>query len=469
MADVKKKVDLNFNSNVDKILKSLKDLQKSINALQKATEKLNDLNKSQAEASQKAIEKNTIAVKKLNKEKTEGSKLYTSKLQRELDKQKEIIKLNNERKKSELSTNKELEKFKKISAGVDVLGGIRHNLFVSDAGADISRLATVPSAILDMMPSGVNKISENVTKKNTLFAQEKNADISNKQAEIDEIDKQLKKLNSKSKLTKKQAAYKEKLEKDKETLKGEQSGLLKEIKVNDLKTGAINTGLKTFSKLISLSLQPLKAMTDAISSSVKELLSFNTGLATMNMSTSLITNATARENQMKYGLSANQYVGVSKAADLLNIKSEEDYMYMNAEQRELFRDYTTKFSNMYAKLESSGVLQNIQEMQLDLKVFQQEMAMEFLSWIAKNKDSIMTLMRGIMEATMKIVEFIMSIANFLMGSSLSTSADAKASSARVVNVTVNSNATISNNGQSVSTGVVDDIASGIKEAALTYF
>ena len=74
-----------------------------------------------------------------------------------------------------------------------------------------------------------------------------------------------------------------------------------------------------------------------------------------------------------------------------------------------------------------------------------------------------------MEATMKIVEFIMSIANFLMGSSLSTSADAKASSARVVNVTVNSNATISNNGQSVSTGVVDDIASGIKEAALTYF
>ena len=78
MADVKKKVDLNFNSNVDKILKSLKDLQKSINALQKATEKLNDLNKSQAEASQKAIEKNTIAVKKLNEAKIDDEDYFNS-------------------------------------------------------------------------------------------------------------------------------------------------------------------------------------------------------------------------------------------------------------------------------------------------------------------------------------------------------------------------------------------------------
>jgi hypothetical protein len=158
-----------------------------------------------------------------------------------------------------------------------------------------------------------------------------------------------------------------------------------------------------------------------IADTVSEIVDKNTGMATYDTSTSLFSNAAAREQQMTYGLSSAQNYAFSQTKNILGIRSEDDLMYMNSDQRQLFSQFMTTYSNWYNQLSSSGVLADIQKMQLEFSFFKQQMAVSFLTWIGKNKDTIMTIMKTVMTLTERIIEIVGKILTFFTGDSVETS------------------------------------------------
>lgn len=117
------------------------------------------------------------------------------------------------------------------------------------------------------------------------------------------------------------------------------------------------------------------------------------GMATYS-SGSLVVNRAARETQMRYGMTGGQAWAFGQASTMFGVSGDEDLYYMTGTQRAAFTQYMQKQQDWYDKLEQSGVLRDIQSMQLDLKLFKQEMSMEFLQWIGENKDVIMTVAKG---------------------------------------------------------------------------
>lgn len=162
-------------------------------------------------------------------------------------------------------------------------------------------------------------------------------------------------------------------------------------------------------------LAPFKQLYEGVMGAVTAMVDFKSGVATFGTSTSLITNATAREQQLKYGLSASQNYAFTQAKSMLGINTDEDLMYMNPEQRERLLAYMEKYSEWYDELESSGVLQDIQEMQLEFEELKQEIAMEFLQWLAANKETIMTSVKGIFEVVKTIAHVVTTVLDFLTG------------------------------------------------------
>lgn len=160
---------------------------------------------------------------------------------------------------------------------------------------------------------------------------------------------------------------------------------------------------------------PFKKLADKTMEAVTAMFNFSSGIATFATSTSLVTNAAARESQLKYGLTEAQNYGFTKAKEMLNIQSDEDLMYMNSEQRERLLSYMENYTNWFDDMRNSGVLQNIQEMQLEFNELKEELAMEFLSWVAENKETLMTCIKGIFEVIKAIANFVMQIVTLFGG------------------------------------------------------
>lgn len=181
----------------------------------------------------------------------------------------------------------------------------------------------------------------------------------------------------------------------------------KEVKLSDeAKTFALV--VKDLRKITSLMIKPFKDLYSAVVSNVKSMIDLKTGMATFS-SSSLVTNQAARETRLQYGLSAAQAYGFQTAGNLLNVRSEEDLMYMNQDQRNLFLQYMKQYSDWYTTMENSGVLRNVQEMQLQFSQFKQELSMEFLTWIADNKDVILNTMQGLLTVLMGISQTVLDI------------------------------------------------------------
>lgn len=186
-----------------------------------------------------------------------------------------------------------------------------------------------------------------------------------------------------------------------------------------------------------------------IANSVSSMLDTNSGVATYSAGTSLITNSAARTTQMKYGLTPSQAYGFTQASNLLNISSDEDLLYMNAGQRQLFSKYMEKQSSWYDRLESSGMLEQIQAAQLDLAMWKQEMAANFLVWFGEHKDQIMNAVEGLLSVVTSIANLLSSIFTLFGAEKVSLSSSASdivaaqttvsTNNSRSVNVTMKNN------------------------------
>lgn len=135
------------------------------------------------------------------------------------------------------------------------------------------------------------------------------------------------------------------------------------------------------------------------------------GIASYNLGNSLFSNSAARNQAMQYGLNNSQNYAFTQTREMLNMKSDEDLMYMNASQKEMFTQLMNKYSSWYQQLEQSGMLRNVQEAQLELSMLKQEIAYKFLNWFAENKEAIFTAIDLILKAVQVVADIILKILN----------------------------------------------------------
>ena len=164
------------------------------------------------------------------------------------------------------------------------------------------------------------------------------------------------------------------------------------------------------------------------------------GMASYGLGSSLFTNAAAREQAMKYGLSDSQNYALTQAMSMLGMSNDNDLMYMNTAQKQKFNRLMDQYDSWYTQMEASGLLQNVQEAQLEFKMLKQEIAYKLLNWFAEHKDQIMTAINVIMKAVEVIANVIVAILNAIPGAkhySSGVDASAISSTGIVNNVNVN--------------------------------
>lgn len=231
-------------------------------------------------------------------------------------------------------------------------------------------------------------------------------------------------------------------------------------------SGVITTLTNGFRKFNS-TLYALTGISVKVSDVFKNILgdmsNFIKAASTSDFGTSLIASSSSRSQQLRYGLTGAQNFALSQTMSMLGISGEEDLMYMNTGQRALFTSYMEKYINWYNEVSSSGVLQDIQLMQLDFKMFRQELAMDLLNWISQNKDTIMDAVKATISAAKWIAEILLNIIKFfgnigtgLFGGSSSVSIDS-------ANATMTSDRLLSgysstNNSKSVSISMSNTIS-----------
>lgn len=205
-----------------------------------------------------------------------------------------------------------------------------------------------------------------------------------------------------------------------------------------------NVALKTFDVLgINI-----KNMFRDVINNIAENLS-RTGMASYDTTTSLFTNSEARSQAMKYGISSSTNWALTKTAGMLfggTGNLDENIAYMNPAQKEMFATLMSKYSSWYDQLQSTGVLQRIQEFQLDFAMLKEELAIDFMNWFAQNKEIVLGAITGTFSVIKAISSVIVGIANFLGGVKSSDSV-LNGSKAITVNISNTNNNSLSNSSQ----------------------
>lgn len=168
----------------------------------------------------------------------------------------------------------------------------------------------------------------------------------------------------------------------------------------------------------------MKSILNDVVKRVGEALDTQTGIATYSMTSTLFTNRAAREQQMRYGISAGQNYALTQTMALLNMRSEEDLMYMNIQQRAMFQSLMAKYQGWYEQLTENGTLREVQEFQLEFNMFKQKLAMDFLTWFAKNKDAIFNTIKLIANIIMQLTQAVVSLVTSFLGDKSKSSSDA---------------------------------------------
>lgn len=134
--------------------------------------------------------------------------------------------------------------------------------------------------------------------------------------------------------------------------------------------------------------------------------------ASYSSSTTLISNSSAREQQLEWGLSDSQNYAFTQTKSILGISSTDDIYYMNPSQKAKFYQLMEKYSSFYDQMNSSGTLASIQELQIDIAVMKQEFISELVTFISEHKSEIISAVRTGMVILKGIFSAVVSILNF---------------------------------------------------------
>jgi DNA repair exonuclease SbcCD ATPase subunit len=110
---------------------------------------------------------------------------------------------------------------------------------------------------------------------------------------------------------------------------------------------------------------------------------------------SQLSDANTRDLMMRYGFSNSEAYGYTKAMSTLGFKSEEDLMYANQQELELFRKSFEKYSGKYNELYNSGMFDSMQEFNTQMEEFKEDVKLEVVDFFMNNQDTIRAAMKGI--------------------------------------------------------------------------
>lgn len=447
MAEIKKKVDIEVDSSkLEKALKSIDGMDKILKSILKTNKDLLKLFSTSLKEQNQSLE---IEKKKLNILKMEEDSVKRiNKLRQEQSFQKELRDLENQKPSGFIAKLQQAQRYKGAVGGIQMMADYEQEESenrLADYDNDIAIKQQEYKDLqdqLDALQTKSNEYQEMQDKGKTLTPEQ--------EQEWKEIGSQI---------PQKEQQVQEKGQDLKDTQKA-RSAEIGQAKAAAGKYAAMAAAAqklqavteKLGKAVLNLIVAPFKALNEGIKEAVHSFIDLRSGIATFNASTSLITNTAAREQQLKYGLDSAQNFAFTRAKEMLNIQSDEDLMYMNADQRNRLLAYMDKYANWYADLEASGVLEDIQEMQLEFEELKQEIAMEFLQWVAENKDTIMACIKGIFEVIKWVADGIMNLVSFFTGTkktdyNLYSSADASDrinntnNNQKITNININANTT----------------------------
>lgn len=110
---------------------------------------------------------------------------------------------------------------------------------------------------------------------------------------------------------------------------------------------------------------------------------------------SQLSDAETRDLMMRYGFSNSEAYGYTKAMSALGFESEEDLMYANQQELELFRKSFEKYSGKYNELYNSGMFDSMQEFNAQMEEFKEDVKLEVVDFFMNNQDTIRAAMKSI--------------------------------------------------------------------------
>lgn len=169
-------------------------------------------------------------------------------------------------------------------------------------------------------------------------------------------------------------------------------------------------GGKKFTKMLDNIGSSFKQFFSDLLDDAKEMMS---DMASYNLGSTLTYNSNAWDIAMTKGLSGADAYGYQKAMEDIGVSNDEELMQamMSPALQERFSKRVGYWSNQYDELNQSGFIKSYQEFTTEWKDFKNEMTVDVMKFFVDNKDTIKTVMKGLMNFMKKVIEQIDNILN----------------------------------------------------------
>ncbi len=200
-------------------------------------------------------------------------------------------------------------------------------------------------------------------------------------------------------------------EKDIETLKSLRK-MLKELEESTKSTENVNVVRKLIKDKLGDMFESIgDALTDFFKETLKAAKERILEMASYDLANSLFTNASARQQALKYGImDPAQNYALSQAMSELGMSSEEDLMFMNPAQQEKFAERMGYWSGKYTELANKDFFRTVQEFQLEWSEFKYDMELGMIEFFMQNKDTI----KQVMEVGMQFMEGVLTLLSSIL-------------------------------------------------------
>lgn len=386
--------------------------------------------------------------------KTSGAKSELKKLTKEVDKLKNV-KVNF----GSNSTKSAKQDIKELTTETDKLAKAAHNAALAFVG--MTNEQSKLSKLKDVVDRNKAKLSPEDTAK-------AEAALKGRQDMLDEIASKSESLQLADLLG--DQKQKDKLQKELNELSAkykDESGLTKQ------KSGmnkALASSGKFLEKQLSNAIKKVGAFfVDTFKNSFKGL----SQMATMNASSTLISNASARQQQLVFGLTGGQNYAMTNAMQMLGMQSVEDLLWANPEQMAMYREISSRLEAQYNQLEQSGIFRTVQEFQIDMAMMKMQFQNTIYEFIAQHKNEIEAVLKASLNFMSWVLDLLGKLVGFFAGihGNAYTGVDT-ASVSSVTNSSVNDNSiantvTVNYTNNEAQNGQAEAISSAVLEKIVT--
>ena len=130
---------------------------------------------------------------------------------------------------------------------------------------------------------------------------------------------------------------------------------------------------------------------------------------------SKLSNETTRELMFGYGFSSSQAYGYSKAMSVLGFGSEEDLWYSTDQEKSQFIEAFIRYTEKYNELYDSGMFEKMQEYNVEMAEFKEDLKLEVVEFFMDNKDVIKSAMEALIHISEGIIKIIAQLADIAGG------------------------------------------------------